>query len=164
MRPWRERCYAAAAPSKPQVERNDSCSQYKPHKGVPPLRPIVPKSRNERVVYDYAQLPGKDPHGHEWMAWAITCSNANSSTVASFIKKTFVHGQFHLWQSNNGKHFKNTKVRTLIEETMGGKVIYSSPYHPQTNAHVERPNGTQNKPRSILDMNQTNGGSLGHVQ
>jgi len=82
--------------------------------------------------------------------------------VASFIKKTFSSGQFRLWQSDNGKHFKNDRVRTLIE-SMQGKVIYSAPYHPQTNAHVERPNGTSNCKRASLDMDNSNGGGRGYV-
>jgi len=58
-----------------------------------------------------------------------------------FIKETFSKGQFEIWQCDNGRHLKNKAVKKIIEE-LGGHMVNSSPYHPQSNGVVERQNGT----------------------
>jgi hypothetical protein len=73
--------------------------------------------------------------------------------VVWFIAQTFSLGQFDLWQSDNGTHFRNKAVKTAIC-TLGGEPIYSAPYHPQCNGQIERPNGIIK--RAILLDFQTN--------
>lgn len=49
---------------------------------------------------------------------------------------------FELYQSDNGGEFKNQILQAVIQQ-LGGKAIYSSSRHPQTNGAIERLNQTQ---------------------
>jgi len=67
--------------------------------------------------------------------------NMAATNCVSFIKTTFSKDQFNIWQCDNGRHLKCKAVKKTIEN-LGGKMVNSAPYHPQSNGGVERQNGT----------------------
>jgi hypothetical protein len=124
---------------------------FKAQTGRLPLQPITPKTRNERVLFDYSYLKKRDQLGNLYMLlfinaftkfiWGIVSRHMKAENCADFIKNTFRYGQFELWQCDNGKHLKNKKVKKEITD-LGERLITIAPYHPQANSQIERPNGT----------------------
>jgi len=133
------------------LKKCEECLAGKRGAGKLPLQPIMPKSRTERVEFDFSYLPFADEEGNKYILlfintftkwiWATVTRSMDTKQVIKFIKKTFKKGQFWIWQCDNGSSLKNDEVRALIKE-LGGKMVNSAPYHPQTNGQVERPNGT----------------------
>jgi hypothetical protein len=92
------------------------CQEWRPSRAVAPPLPIVPLTRTERVIFDYAYVKLASGKA-KWMLWGRTFSHGNGTNVASFIRETFSKGQFRLWQCDNGSHFRNDIVKTAIETT-----------------------------------------------
>jgi len=67
--------------------------------------------------------------------------NEKSKKISNWIKKFFPENPFKIYQSDNGSNLNSKFVKQVIQE-LNGKSINSSPYHPQTNGQIERPNGS----------------------
>jgi hypothetical protein len=130
-----------------------TCSDWRPSKAIAPPMPIVPQTRTERVMFDYAFV--KLPDGRErWMLWGETFRQANGKNTEAFIKKTFSSGQFSVWQCDNGRHLKNKRVKAAIKE-LGRSMANSAPYYPKCNGQIECPGGQEASIWSCLSVLST---------
>jgi transposase InsO family protein len=65
-----------------------------------------------------------------------------STQVVDWLKHTFEGQYFKIWQSDNGVEFKSEQMKEFVKSIGGRKPVNSTPYHPQTNGHIERLWGT----------------------
>jgi len=74
------------------------------------------------------------------------------TTTAEFIRRNYRVDQFKLFQCDNGGPLKNDLVREVVAD-LGGHLIHSAPYHPQSNSQIERPNGTLKQAIRVVTHN-----------
>ena len=74
-------------------------------------------------------------------AWAIPIRNKEAITVRKVIAHVFISGYPELFQSDNGKEFTNSKLKSYIEG-IGVDHTFGAPYHLQSLGAIEALNKT----------------------
>ena len=65
-----------------------------------------------------------------------------AGVAKAIMNRVYLRGKSpRVWQSDNAKEFTSEVMKELAK-LLGAKFKHSSPYHPQTNTHVERYNRT----------------------
>jgi transposase InsO family protein len=65
-----------------------------------------------------------------------------AGVAKAIMNRVYLKGKSpRVWQSDNAKKF-TAEVMKELAKLLGAKFKHSSPYHPQTNTHVERYNKT----------------------
>jgi len=139
----------------------------------PPLQPLpIMDEPMSRIHIDILGPLPKTKEGYQYVLliidsfskWseAFPLASQNAKEVASVLYREFIcrYGAPRAMVSDRGKNFMSRLVAALCE-LFEIKRIFTSSYHPQTNATVERANSTLAKVlSSYVDQNQMNWASL----
>ena len=106
----------------------------------------------EKIIFDFMKLP-LSLSGNKYLLVIVDVGSREIALEALPTKETegvakaimnrvYLRGKSpRVWQSDNAKEF-TSKVMIELAKLLGAKFKHSSPYHPQTNTHVERYNKT----------------------
>jgi hypothetical protein len=129
----------------------EHCLRVKPDNKRPPLRPILATKRRERAMYDLTYMHEDPNTGEKYILvvidiftkfiWTKGLTTKKKGGVIRYLEDCFRTEPFHIWQSDNGGEFKNKRLTKALNQ-MGGQIVHGRPYHPQSQGHVERVNGT----------------------
>jgi transposase InsO family protein len=129
----------------------EHCLTVKPDRKRPPLRPILATRIRERAMFDltYMHVDSKTQERYILVVidiftkfiWTKGLVVKKKGGVMKYLVDTFKDQPFHIWQSDNGGEFKNKRLTAALN-AMGGIVVHGRAYHPQSQGHVERVNGT----------------------
>jgi hypothetical protein len=148
------------------VKTCDACQRIGKARPNRPMNPLpIPQSPFDTIEMDYI---GPLPESYEgyryiWVAidyltkWpeARSAQVATAAMTAQFLYEDIIcrHGCPKTIISDNGTHFDNEEVATLLRD-YGIEQRFSTPYHPQTNGLVERMNGTIKRALTKLSANR----------
>ena len=80
--------------------------------------------------------------GSREVALAALPTKETEGVAKAIMERVYLRGKApRVWQSDNAKEFTSAVMKDLAK-LLGAKFKHSSPYHPQTNTHVERYNKT----------------------
>jgi transposase InsO family protein len=106
----------------------------------------------DKIIFDFLKLP-ESLSGNKYLlaivdvgsreiALAALPTKETKGVAKAIMERVYLRGKApRVWQSDNAKEFTSAVMKDLAE-LLGAKFKHSSPYHPQTNTHVERYNMT----------------------
>jgi hypothetical protein len=106
----------------------------------------------EKIIFDFMKLP-TSLRGNKYLLVIVDVGSREialeamptreaSGVAQAIMNRVYLRGKApRVWQSDNAQEFV-AKVMKELAALMGAKFKHSSPYHPQTNTHVERYNKT----------------------
>ncbi len=102
--------------------------------------------QGEKVIFDFMKMPeslsGNKHVGSREIALEALPTREATGVAKALLERVYLRGKFpRVWQSDNAKEFVS-EVMSELAKLLGAKFKHSSPYHPQTNTHVERYNKT----------------------
>jgi len=99
----------------------------------------LPKEMSKATINEYKYILTCEDHFSKYK-WCFLLTNKLGTTIAQHLTIVFMtFGRPKIFQSDNGREFKNENVINLLE-TYGVQMINSSPRHPQSQGMVERHN------------------------
>jgi hypothetical protein len=106
----------------------------------------------DKIIFDFMKLP-ESLSGNKYLLVIVDVGSREIALVAlptketagvakAIMERVYLRGKSpRVWQSDNAKEFTSAVMNDLAK-LLGAKFKHSSPYHPQTNTHVERYNRT----------------------
>ena len=106
----------------------------------------------DKIIFDFMKLPESlsgNKHllvivdvGSREIALEALPTREAASVAKAIMNRVYLRGKSpRVWQSDNAKEFTSEVMKELAK-LLGAKFKHSSPYHPQTNTHVEQYNRT----------------------
>ncbi|PRP74376.1 DEAD-box ATP-dependent RNA helicase 47A-like [Planoprotostelium fungivorum] len=130
------------------------------HRYRPPMKTIKITHRRERLVFDVTYLQARNKYlvtgvdAFTKKAWAYATALKDADAVIAFLE-SLGDESWAIYHTDNGKEFINKKVEEYVKsrtavvvhtdgtiEEIAAKQVQGRPYHPQSQGHVEKFNGT----------------------
>ncbi|CDH60654.1 hypothetical protein RO3G_15169 [Lichtheimia corymbifera JMRC:FSU:9682] len=131
------------------VKKCPDCQKYNiTRKGYHPLRPIYAYIPGDHWAIDLASFNKTSTKGNNFLLVMVdVCTrfcilralpNKHSDTIVEALVQVFCDfGIPRVLQSDNGREFKNTIMKKLVE-SLGVHHRFTTPYHPRANGIAER--------------------------